>query len=503
MYIPAQTGTQYGIYERMIIMRKKILSTLVVAAMTFSLFTALPAHAALQGSGTEKNPFVANDEETLRMISDFPDAYWILSNDIELTGEWDMIGYTSNAAIVPFTGVLDGNGYKITGLYQNTDYYVGFLGINEGTIRNLHIEGNITVTRDYQNALFVYTNRGTIENCSVSGNLYASTSSGWNHISGALTHENEAGGVIRNCYSRVTMEQRTYTGYVQHVGGLVGENAGYIENCYAAAPMESAHKGLIGKSVSGAQAVHCYYDKELSGCADSTGGSSGKSSAAMKMQYTYENWDFDNVWAIDSSINDGYPYLKNEKSVDVKATDMTLDKTQLTLEVGETASLTPIFTPDNVTNKNVTWSTTSRYVASVSDTGIVEGVSEGEATITATSEDGGFTAVCTVNVIPKKEPEQPKDYTVEITSNEIPQSGKFRAEVNVTKNTDIDDGIIIIAMYESSGELSDYIFIDGSFDTGKTYNVGGTLDAIKGGQLRAFVWDSFSSMNPLSNIDSL
>ncbi len=60
--------------------------------------------------------------------------------------------------------------------------------------------------------------------------------------------------------------------------------------------------------------------------------------------------------------------------------------------------LTPTFTPDNATNKNVTWQSSNTGVATVSATGFVTPVAAGSATITATTADGGKTATCVVTV---------------------------------------------------------------------------------------------------------
>ncbi len=126
----------------------------------------------------------------------------------------------------------------------------------------------------------------------------------------------------------------------------------------------------------------------------------------MKMKYNYTGWDFDQTWAMDESINDGYPYLQNERSVTVRVTGLALDRTEATVQEGDTVTLRPVFTPENASNQTVSWSTSSQYVATVQN-GVVTGVSEGEATITATSADGGFTAQCVVTVTP--EPETPQD----------------------------------------------------------------------------------------------
>ena len=85
------------------------------------------------------------------------------------------------------------------------------------------------------------------------------------------------------------------------------------------------------------------------------------------------------------------------KADDVAVTGVTLDATA-TLYVGETKTLTATVTPDNATNKNVTWTSNDEEVATVAN-GVVTAKKAGTATITAKSTaDESKTATCTVTV---------------------------------------------------------------------------------------------------------
>ena len=68
---------------------------------------------------------------------------------------------------------------------------------------------------------------------------------------------------------------------------------------------------------------------------------------------------------------------------------------------GSTIKLEPIFTPATATNKNVTWKSSNPEVAAIAADGTVTGVAKGETTITVTTEDGSFTAICKVTVTDK------------------------------------------------------------------------------------------------------
>ncbi|MDR1562524.1 MAG: Ig-like domain-containing protein [Dysgonamonadaceae bacterium] len=64
-----------------------------------------------------------------------------------------------------------------------------------------------------------------------------------------------------------------------------------------------------------------------------------------------------------------------------------------------TVGLTPIFDPLDATNKKVTWSSSDEDVAVVDSRGVVSGKKVGSAVITVTTDDGGFKASATVNVL--------------------------------------------------------------------------------------------------------
>ena len=92
------------------------------------------------------------------------------------------------------------------------------------------------------------------------------------------------------------------------------------------------------------------------------------------------------------------------KAKAVNVTEVTLDKTELTLTEGETETLTATVKPDNADNKKVTWSSDKTEVATVGGDGRVTAVKAGEAVVTVTTEDGGKTATCKVTVKAKAVP---------------------------------------------------------------------------------------------------
>jgi uncharacterized protein YjdB len=78
---------------------------------------------------------------------------------------------------------------------------------------------------------------------------------------------------------------------------------------------------------------------------------------------------------------------------------VSLDKTSVTLIVGNVDTLTPIFQPVNASDKKVTWSSSDPSVARSEGNGAVRAMGPGAALITATTQDGNKTAACAVTVL--------------------------------------------------------------------------------------------------------
>lgn len=84
---------------------------------------------------------------------------------------------------------------------------------------------------------------------------------------------------------------------------------------------------------------------------------------------------------------------------EVPATGVTLDKTEISVEVDATETITATVTPEDSTDDAV-WSSADETIATVDQTGKVTGVKEGETTITVKLNDD-VSATCTVTVTKK------------------------------------------------------------------------------------------------------
>ena len=383
-----------------------------------------------QGEGYSEDPYMIETEEQLYAIAmgftrTNSQIYYQLANDIAVTAKyWTPIGlYTA------FAGVFDGAGHTISGIsISGTDFgNVGLFGNNSGTIQNLTI--NAAVSGSGNVGLLMGHNTGTVSNCFSIGSA-ANTSNGatgglvgYNLNNGAITSSGSSASVsggsgntgglvgtnysdnsgtnarVINCYAQGSVSGRGNT------GGLIGRNTIYssgrtatVQNCYSIGLVTTSGTkgGLIGSN--GGTVTSSFYNSGTSTATDTDRGTPA-TTEEMKEQATYLGWDFTEVWGIASDVNDGYPYLRGiVPASSVAVTGVSLNKTSLTLSVGESGTLTATVQPEEAGNKAVIWSSSDTSVAAVSD-GSVLARAAGSATITATTVDGGFEARCQVLVL--------------------------------------------------------------------------------------------------------
>ncbi|MDR2891195.1 MAG: Ig-like domain-containing protein [Alistipes sp.] len=81
----------------------------------------------------------------------------------------------------------------------------------------------------------------------------------------------------------------------------------------------------------------------------------------------------------------------------VAVTGVTLDIESDVISIGETLVLTQTIAPSNASVKSVTWDSSDKTVATVTD-GVVKGLAVGKTTITVTTLDGGLEAECAIEV---------------------------------------------------------------------------------------------------------
>ena len=107
--------------------------------------------------------------------------------------------------------------------------------------------------------------------------------------------------------------------------------------------------------------------------------------AANRMLHIHTQWNAD--W-------------RKGKFVEYAVESVSLNTTNIVLDEGAEYQLIATVSPDNAYDKSVQWTSSDTNVATVDANGKVTAVAPGDATITATTTDGGMTATCEVRIIP-------------------------------------------------------------------------------------------------------
>ncbi|MFA5746321.1 MAG: BspA family leucine-rich repeat surface protein [archaeon] len=318
----------------------------------------------VSGFNEDIEKFVICNADDLEVIRTVLSGEYILGADINLSGvDFIPIG---ESGVERFTGFFDGDNHRITNLTidtpENSDVGL-FSAIEDATIKNLFLEdikisGNMFVG-GLVGQIVEYS---LIDNVHVTGIVSGGKSgvaiggligAGYGNISRSssscqVTGADWIGGLIgtfnNGPYLTSIISKSYATGDVNGihtVGGLVGYlTSGNIYNSYATGSVtgDNATAGLIG--IMGNSTVintystglviglnmagHTYgggknliastnnfWDTESSNQQNSVIGL-GKTTSQMKQKITFNNWDFVNVWDINSTINNGYPYLRTD-----------------------------------------------------------------------------------------------------------------------------------------------------------------------------------------------
>lgn len=237
--------------------KNKLLHKALAFVLTFSLLATLVsfnftanATEINGGAGTISDPYLISDEAELTAYAELfahgNELYYAkLDNNITVNTNW--------TAINKFSGTLDGDGHTISfncGISSASNGLYGFCGINEGTITNLIIEGNVTVSgeKDFVGSI-AGLNRGSISNCT---NKMSITASGKNTYAGGIVGVMDS-GTISNCKNEETISVTTATDSTDITdkesssGGIVALNYnGTVEKCTNIGSVSNTDNGYTG-----------------------------------------------------------------------------------------------------------------------------------------------------------------------------------------------------------------------------------------------------------------
>ena len=331
------------------------------------------------GNGTYGDPYVISTPAQLAYFSkavtegnSFSGQYIVLSNDIALNDTsarhwvlnaqpWQPVGNASSLSTGAFSGVFNGMGHTISGLYIRSfkDNFQGlFSNIDaNGVVQNLSIRDSYIHARgaNYTGAIAAHS-KGNIINCHNDALVFGDSCTGgivgysfgnvqFSSNTGNISGTGLVGGisgshgyyVISNCYNTGTI-----LGHEGYVGGIVGSSTGnsatvngstvagsnVVMHCYNIGKVRGhTYTGAIMGKASYTRATQSYY---LAGCAvnlygeeqfgigsassmgstpDVNGQINARTGPQLQQAKNLKGFDFDTFWKIDSSTGYLYPQL--------------------------------------------------------------------------------------------------------------------------------------------------------------------------------------------------
>ncbi|MDR1193435.1 MAG: YDG domain-containing protein [Peptococcaceae bacterium] len=350
-----------------------------------------------------------SDRAGLEAIANNLSGNYHLTADIDLSGEdWVPIGSDMDHV---FSGIFDGQGHIVRNLRISGEGYDcnGLFGeVNGAAIKNVGLEGtDIDISSknyDFDSSLTTggiagfISESSSISNCYNTGNISSSSSHGRLAVGGIVGHQINSS--ISDCYNTGKIQSSSsgnpiVTNPSSKAGGIAGHSFDYssISNCYNTGEIFSSWHagGIAGRSLSTQE----WEDPEdsISNCVvlaasinatntnnhanissyliggssdgllnktgnlslpningnaiDDASGYISDSEARQQSIYDGLGWDFDTIWSIDPSVNDGYPYLGGAHPTIITITGVTAESraydgtTDVALSGGELLGVLP------------------------------------------------------------------------------------------------------------------------------------------------------------------
>ncbi len=286
----------------------------------------------------------------------------------------DYSGGTYRNATVTKSGITAKNMTVRENLYIDSDVKDGSV-----TLEGMTVYGNVYVKGGGENSVY-------FKDCKISGHIYAEKT--YDKYPVGLKLDNKTAQALKgNLYIR---------GNGADVMGLESGNGTYLKRIVVETsnPVELTNLQAERVDITAANAdvkiPAPAVVKELY--------VTDKGNGKIELSGTIGKLQADNAITVKGSGRIDEKSGKVEVTEDVKigVTSVTLDKTDLTLDVNGTAKLNATVKPDDATTKTVTWKSDNEGVAIVDNNGNVTAKAAGTATITATVD--GKSASCKVTV---------------------------------------------------------------------------------------------------------
>ncbi|NPV89324.1 MAG: hypothetical protein HPY50_00930 [Firmicutes bacterium] len=221
---------------------------------------------------------------------------------------WRPIGTNGKA----FTGVFDGGGHTVSGIYCNGGNYRGFFGWIDtpATVKNVGVEDSyIAGTSGIGGVVGYSSGTATVQNCYNTGSVNGSADPGYIggvvgylvrgtvvncYNTGSVTGSSTVGGVVGYGSDATTQIQYCYntgsiTGSSNKIGGVVGESNGAVKYCYNAGVVSGvSYTGGVAGTMAGA-IENCYNKGSVTGSGSGNGYVGGVAGSAGTIKFCYNS----------------------------------------------------------------------------------------------------------------------------------------------------------------------------------------------------------------------
>lgn len=253
---------------------------IILFGYLFTLFFSFKIYAQTavtpMGSGTQTDPYLISNIDNLYWVTQNNtewDKYYLQKADIDAssTSSWPGHGYVPiGNTSTKFTGVYDGDGHTISGIYMDVGGYRGLFGYTDGAeVRNVGvINVDITASADRAGALVGYNDNSAITNCYSTGTISSSA----NYVGGLLGYH--ARSTLTDSYSEVTVSGDNRVGGL--TGGITSANSptgSLVENSYATGDVSgNYYVGGLSPHTFESTVIKSYATGNVNGINDNVGG---------------------------------------------------------------------------------------------------------------------------------------------------------------------------------------------------------------------------------------
>ena len=297
--------------------------------------------------------------------------------------------------------------------------------------------------------------RITVQNCKVSGSV-----TGADKVGGILGGDS----FVAQAWNTYSFTDNSFTGKVSGSGSAVGGVIGYYRSLNKFDDIANNYYASGCGAKYGIGAVQ-YVDTNCETHEIERGALyfNTETSTADCPTVKWCSWKKAHNRTDDPLGADAVKLTYTDGSTVIDVTGVSLDKTEIALKTGDTTKLTATVTPDNATDKTVTWTSSNEEVATVED-GVVTAKAFGKAVITATA--GSVTAECSVNVTA----EPAENITVYMTVSDrgvlaaaSDGAAMFNRSVNVTDLN--SDGVLT---YDEALQAAHTAYCPGGYESAET-----------------------------------